>query len=132
MRINGSEDRRTGANGEKAEASVFRPPHLEDTMGTATGELEHAVLPGGWSGTDDAVSTAPSDQIGNPPMAEAEKPIHTIAHDLEETIQLDEELQQERAMACEEKDERALLAEATARRKELHRLAEKVRAARKK
>lgn len=34
---------------------------LGETEGTATGEPTHEVLAGGWEGTDDATSTAPSD-----------------------------------------------------------------------
>lgn len=45
------------------------PPHeietpessLGETEGSATGEPTHEVLAGGWEGTDDATSTAPSD-----------------------------------------------------------------------
>ncbi len=36
-------------------------PKLADTLGSATGEDEHAIMAGGWAGTDDATSTAPSD-----------------------------------------------------------------------
>ncbi len=74
---------------------------LGDTMGSSTGQAERAIEPGGWSGTDDATSTAPSDQIGNPPMPEEEKPFHTIVHDFEETIQQDEERQAEEASAAD-------------------------------
>jgi len=36
--------------------------HLGQTEGTSTGEDENAVEAGGWAGTDDATSTAASDQ----------------------------------------------------------------------
>ena len=104
---------------------------LKDTMGSATGQVEHAPLAGGWSGTDDATSTAPSDQIGNPPIAEEEKPLHTIARDFDESIQSDEESQQQRAIDCDEASEIILLAEKQIKRKNLHRLAAEIRAARK-
>jgi hypothetical protein len=38
--------------------------HNEDlgiTKGSTTGEVANATVPGGWEGTDDATSTAPSD-----------------------------------------------------------------------
>jgi len=38
---------------------------LGQIVGSATGEADHDVLPGGWEGTDDATSTSPSD-IVNP------------------------------------------------------------------
>ena len=70
-------------------------PGLGDTMGSATGEAERAIEAGGWAGTDDATSSAPSDQIGNPSIPEDEKPFHTITRDFDHSIQLDEERQQE-------------------------------------
>jgi hypothetical protein len=75
---------------------------LDDTMGSSTGEAERAVEAGGWAGTDDATSTAPSDEIGNPPIPEEEKPFHTITRDFEESIQNDEERQEEAAEDSEE------------------------------
>jgi hypothetical protein len=68
---------------------------LEDTTGTSTGEKERAVELGGWAGTDDANSTAPSDLMGDPAMPEEEKPYAMISHDIEESIQQDEERQEE-------------------------------------
>lgn len=47
-------------------------------MGTATGEEEHAVVGGGWQGTDDATSTAPAD-YENPPAPR----VHTNRDDAE-------------------------------------------------
>ena len=35
--------------------------NLDKTMGSSTGETEHATQAGGWAGTDDSTSTAPSD-----------------------------------------------------------------------
>jgi hypothetical protein len=75
---------------------------LGETMGSSTGEAERAIEAGGWAGTDDATSTAPSDEMGNPPLAEEEKPFHTITRDFEESIQLDEERQEEAAEDSEE------------------------------
>jgi hypothetical protein len=74
---------------------------LGDTMGSSTGEEERAVEAGGWSGTDDATSTAPSDQMGNPSIPESEKSFHVITRDFEQSIQLDEERQQESAEESE-------------------------------
>ena len=84
---------------------------LEDTMGSSTGETERATEAGGWAGTDDATSTAPSDQIGNPAIPEEEKPFHTITRDFEESIQLDEERQEQDAENADEATERMTLAE---------------------
>jgi hypothetical protein len=103
---------------------------LDETMGSTTGEADRAVEAGGWTGTDDATSTAPSDQIGNPPMAEEEKPLHTITHDFDESIQRDEERQEEDAEEAEETSELLTLAEERVK-KERHRLAEGVRAVKK-
>src|SRR5580765_317550 len=94
---------------------------LGDTMGSSTGEEGRAVEAGGWAGTDDATSTAPCDQIGNPPMAEEEKPLHTIALDFDESLQLDEDQQQQRAIDCDETSERDGFAEQQ-KREERHRL----------
>jgi len=37
---------------------------LGNLVGSATGEADRQVVPGGWSGTEDATSTAPSDLMG--------------------------------------------------------------------
>jgi hypothetical protein len=42
------------------------PLDLADLVGSATGEGDDQILPGGWAGTDDDASTAPSDRIGVP------------------------------------------------------------------
>lgn len=42
------------------------PQDLSDVMGGATGEADDATVAGGWAGTDDDTSTAPSDRIGLP------------------------------------------------------------------
>jgi hypothetical protein len=39
----------------------FGGSDLRHTVGSATGEEDHDTVPGGWEGTDDATSTAPSD-----------------------------------------------------------------------
>ena len=84
---------------------------LEDTMGSSSGQADRAVEAGGWAGTDDATSTAPSDQLGNPPLSEEEKPFHTIMRDFDESLQLDEERQEEAAEDAEDATEMLLLAE---------------------
>jgi hypothetical protein len=84
---------------------------LGDTMGSSTGERERAVEAGGWAGTDDATSTAPSDEIGNPPLAEQEKPFHTITRDFDQSIELDEQRQEESAEDADEASERLTLIE---------------------
>jgi hypothetical protein len=67
------------------------------TMGSSTGEKERAIEAGGWAGTDDATSTAPSDQMGNPSLPEEEKPFHTITRDFDQAIQIDEQAQEDSA-----------------------------------
>ncbi len=42
-----------------------REDELGEIVGSATGEFDHDVIPGGWEGTDDATSTSPSD-LANP------------------------------------------------------------------
>ena len=37
---------------------------LGSIRGSATGEADRDLVPGGWAGTDDATSTAPSDMMG--------------------------------------------------------------------
>ena len=66
---------------------------IGDTMGSSTGEIERAIAAGGWAGTDDATSTAPSDQMGNPATPEDEKPYNVIQHDFEECIERDDQSQ---------------------------------------
>ena len=84
---------------------------IGDTMGSSTGEEARAIEAGGWAGTDDATSTAPSDEMGNPSLSEEEKPFHTITRDFDESIQLDEERQEESAEEAEEAREMMTLAE---------------------
>ncbi|MBI3295924.1 MAG: hypothetical protein HYZ71_14455 [Deltaproteobacteria bacterium] len=62
---------------------------LGSLMGSSTGGAEYTTVTGGWAGTDDATSTAPSDQIGIP-SAEDEKPVAMIARDIDETIWMDD------------------------------------------
>ena len=69
----------------------------------------------------------PANQIGNPPIAEEEKPLHTIALDFDKSIQLDEEEQQQRAIDSDERGERVRRTEQQVKREEQHRLAAKVR-----
>lgn len=95
---------------------VWRLGGIGNTMGSSTGESERAIQAGGWAGTDDATSTAPSDQMGNPPLPEEEKPLHTIARDFDDTIQRDEERQEEAAEDAEEETERMILAEELTKR----------------
>lgn len=88
-----------------------RPRGIGDTMGSSTGEEERAIEAGGWAGTDDATSTAPSDEMGNPSLPEEEKPFHTITRDFDESIQLDEERQEDSAEDADEATETMTLAE---------------------
>ncbi len=67
------------------------PETLEETMGSETGEAERSTVAGGWAGTDDATSTAPSDLLANPPLPEDEKRVDEIQKDIEEAIERDEE-----------------------------------------
>ena len=82
-----------------------------NTMGSSTGEEERAIEAGGWAGTDDATSTAPSDEMGNPSLPEEEKPFHQITRDFDESIQHDEERQEEAVQKAEEMTEMMILAE---------------------
>jgi len=77
------------------------------------------ILPGGWAGTDDATSTAPSDQLGNPPMAEEDKPFLAIERDFQESLQLDDEQQSELAKKLDEGMEREELRRSRAQRERL-------------
>lgn len=56
------------ADSFKSEGGPLLPgaPSLGSVYGTATGEEEHTTVAGGWAGTDDATSTAPSDEFGTP------------------------------------------------------------------
>ncbi len=51
---------------DDASLPTSRPVNVGQTMGTSTGEDEFNVVGGGWEGTDDATSTAPSD-LSHPP-----------------------------------------------------------------
>ena len=66
---------------------------LGSIMGSGTGASEHSTVSGGWAGTDDATSTAPSDQIGNPPIPEEDKSIWDIERDFDESVKRDEAAQ---------------------------------------
>ena len=57
-------------NADPKEQNQTRPErvlHVGDLIGSATGEAEDILTAGGWAGTDDDTSTAPSDRIGLPP-----------------------------------------------------------------
>jgi hypothetical protein len=108
--------KRISTKGPRKTRSDIRFSGLGNTMGSATGEIERAIEPGGWAGTDDATSTALSDQIGNPPLPEEEKPLHTINRDFDESIELDEQRQEEAAKNAEEATELMILAEQRAKR----------------
>lgn len=71
------------------------PMDVGSLMGSSTGEEENMLVSGGWAGTDDATSTSISDQLGNPPIPEEEKPLSAIAHDFDTTIENAEEKQLE-------------------------------------
>jgi hypothetical protein len=45
---------------------LWQGDELGEIVGTSTGEGDRDVIPGGWEGTDDATSTAPSD-LSQPP-----------------------------------------------------------------
>jgi hypothetical protein len=66
---------------------------IGNIMGSKTGDSEHSLVTGGWAGTDDATSTAPSDQMGNPPIPEEDKSVGAIQHDFEKAVEEDEEAQ---------------------------------------
>ncbi len=63
---------------------------LGKIMGSATGAREYTNVCGGWAGTDDATSTAPSDLIGNPPIPEEDKAVAEIERDLNECLDKDD------------------------------------------
>jgi hypothetical protein len=87
---------------------------LGTIMGSATGETEHSNVAGGWAGTDDATSTALSDQIGNPPVAEEDKPFEIIARDFDFSVRRLEEEEDREAAEADEIQEREELEEAKA------------------
>jgi hypothetical protein len=89
-----------------SERKISGPVRLGETMGSSTGEDERAVQAGGWAGTDDATSTAPSDELGNPPRAEEEKAFSTITRDFDDSIQRDGEQQEQSAQEVDEQSER--------------------------
>jgi hypothetical protein len=80
-------------------------------MGSATGETEQTNVAGGWAGTDDATSTAPSDQIGNPPIPEEDKPFDVIARDFDDSVRMLEEEENRDAAEADEIREREELSE---------------------
>lgn len=75
----------------KKDASI----KLGSLMGSSTGDSEHTMMTGGWAGTDDATSTAPSDQLGNPPIPEEDKSNAEITRDFEASVERDEEAQRD-------------------------------------
>ncbi len=56
-------DARRGVTG-----TLFRGSDLSHTVGGETGEEDRDTVPGGWEGTDDATSTAPSDLFPPVPL----------------------------------------------------------------
>lgn len=48
------------------DAQEGNPKNIGEVMGSSTGEGEDVIAAGGWAGTDDDTSTAPSDRIGLP------------------------------------------------------------------
>lgn len=55
----------------------FSENGIGKTLGSTTGEEENAIMAGGWEGTDDATSTAPSDQAVPPAPV-----VHAIGEEL--------------------------------------------------
>ncbi len=53
---------------QDGEIAADSPIDLGDLIGGATGEGDDKIVPGGWAGTDDDTSTAPSDRIGVPEL----------------------------------------------------------------
>jgi hypothetical protein len=51
---------------------------LGSILGSATGEGDRDVVPGGWSGTEDATSTAPSDLMGISLSPDGQDPVPDI------------------------------------------------------
>ncbi len=54
---------------------------LGETMGSSTGEAEFSAVSGGWEGTDDATSTAPSD-LAHPPKPVVHRASNVTPEDL--------------------------------------------------
>lgn len=65
------------------DATVPQRPSLRlgDTMGSSTGEAEFSAVSGGWEGTDDATSTAPSD-LAHPPKPVVHRASNVTPEDL--------------------------------------------------
>ena len=66
----------------KVKDATFAPT-LEDTLGSGTGEDDNALETGGWAGTDDATSTAPSDLAFQGP----ERPMNHVVGGEDEAIE---------------------------------------------
>lgn len=98
------------------------PDKLNDDLGSIfgskTGQTEHSTVSGGWAGTDDATSTAPSDQIGNPTDVSGDDAIDST------TVEFDGWFDREANLLARvetERDERRELEElAEERRSEMH------------
>jgi hypothetical protein len=58
----------------------IQPRSIGQMMGSGTGEEENEIVAGGWQGTDDATSTAPSDLGVDAPKVTH---LHAIGEDLE-------------------------------------------------
>lgn len=84
-------------------AQVRRPMvGIGETEGSATGETEHLPISGGWSGTDDDTSTAPSDKMPKSPWS-MEKAIEKVLSHVEEEA---EEMDRKHWDSLAEQDER--------------------------
>lgn len=73
------EERQSATN----EAAPPGTPKLGQVRGTATGEDEFSAVGGGWEGTDDATSTAPSD-LSRPPRPVVHRQSDLAPEDLPE------------------------------------------------
>jgi hypothetical protein len=69
---------------KQAKAASHRAPASDEDitlgsiLGSATGEGDRDVVPGGWSGTEDATSTAPSDLMGIALSPDGQNPVPDI------------------------------------------------------
>lgn len=84
---------------------VLEADDLGNIIGASTGDSEHKIVSGGWAGTDDATSTAPSDLIGNPAIPEEDKSFQAITRDMDERIWRDDEEQIDRMERVDEQSE---------------------------
>lgn len=66
---------------QSATTDATVPSRLGETMGSSTGEDEFSAVSGGWEGTDDATSTAPSD-LAHPPKPVVHRASNVTPEDL--------------------------------------------------